>query len=207
VDHDWNLPIGYVFYEPDDTWDSGDPRRWAKPKFSFAFWTRGEKSGFAEPHLFLGGKEVGKLFNDGREVGTPSCGTTEVHYQVSQSTADEGPKFIWQRWKCSFYNVIPWNKTGDKNETLFGRLHLFNENPGEYEVKIIFNGRLIRSFKFAVDAEGKLVDNGIAAANKLGSNRLIVPVQVVGDQDGPWDRVAWKTDAFYGNPLSGFKLP
>lgn len=207
VDHDWNLPIGYVFYEPEDQWDRDDPRRWAKPKFSFAFWTRGETSGFAEPHLFHGGKEVGKLYYEGREVGTPSCGTTEVQNNVNQSTTSTSPKLIWQRWKCTFSNVLPWNKTSDKNETLFGRLYLFSENRGDYEIKMIYQGHMIRSFKFAVDAEGKLVDNGIAAANKLGNDRVIVEVQVIGDQDSPWDRNAWKTDAFYGNPLTGFKLP
>ena len=62
----------------------------------------------------------------------------------------------------------------------------------------------MRSIKFAVDAEGKLVDNGIATSNKLGDNRIIVPVQVLGDSDGQWDKMAWKTDAFYGNPLTGF---
>ena len=56
----------------------------------------------------------------------------------------------------------------------------------------------------AVDAEGKLVDNGIGTSNKLGNNRIIVPVQVLGDSDGQWDKMAWKTDAFYGNPLTGF---
>ena len=68
----------------------------------------------------------------------------------------------------------------------------------------MYQGHLIRSLKFAVDAEGKLVDNGIATANKLGTDRVIVPVQIIGDSDGPWDRMAWKTDAFYGNPLTGF---
>jgi hypothetical protein len=48
------------------------------------------------------------------------------------------------------------------------------------------------------------LDNGIATANKLGSNRVIVPVQIIGDQDGAWDKTAWKTEAFYGNPLTGF---
>jgi hypothetical protein len=48
---------------------------------------------------------------------------------------------------------------------------------------------------------------GIATANKLGNDRVIVPVQVIGDQDGQWDRTAWKTDAFYGNPLKGFSVP
>jgi len=33
---------------------------------------------------------------------------------------------------------------------------------------------------------------------------VIVPVQVIGDQDGMWNKTAWKTDAFYGNPLTGF---
>ena len=65
----------------------------------------------------------------------------------------------------------------------------------------------MRSLKFSVDAEGKLVDNGIGTANKLGNSRIIVPVQVLGDSDGPWDKNAWKTDAFYGNPLSGFTAP
>lgn len=203
VDHDWNLPIGYVFYESDNRWDPDDPRRWAKPTFSIAFWTRGETSGFAEPHLFFGGKEVGKLYYNGNEVGTPNCSVTEVENNTTHITNPEG-RFRWARWKCSFSNVIPWNKTSDKNETLFGRLFLFNENPGEYEVKVLHKGRLIRSFKFAVDAQGKLVDNGIALTNKLGNDRVIVPVQVLGDLDGQWNRAAWKTDAFYGNPLTGF---
>jgi hypothetical protein len=81
---------------------------------------------------------------------------------------------------------------------------LFSENPGPYELKIMHNGRLIRTLKFAVDAQGKLVDNGIATTNKVGSDRIIVPVQVLGDRDGTWDRTAWKTEAFYGNPLVGF---
>ncbi len=42
---------------------------------------------------------------------------------------------------------------------------------------------------------------------RLGSNRVIVPVQVIGDSDGPWGQTAWKTDAFYGNPLTGFSAP
>ncbi len=206
VDHDWNLPIAYLFYEGDYQYEADRPERWAKPKFSVAFWTRGDVSGFAEPHLFFGGKEVGKAYYNGREVGQPNCSEEEVENNPTHITEPAG-QFMWTRWKCTFSNVIPWNRSSDKNETMFGRLFLFSENPGSYEMKIMHNGRLIRTFKFAVDAEGKLVDNGIAMTNKLGSNRIIVPVQVLGDQDGPWDRNAWKTDAFYGNPLTGFSVP
>jgi hypothetical protein len=57
--------------------------------------------------------------------------------------------------------------------------------------------------KFTVAPGGKF-DNGIATSNQLGSDRVIVPVQIIGDQDGTWNKAAWQTEAFYGNPLKGF---
>ena len=198
VDHDWNLPIGYMFLEPDDV------AEWKKPKLAFAVWARGEMNGSFEPHLFHNGKEVGKMFYDGQQVSTPSCGTNEIG---SNTTHLMGGTFVWTRMKCEFSSVLAWNKTDDSNDTMFGRLYLLRENPGDYEIKMIYKGHLVRSMKFSVDAEGKIVDNGIGTSNKLGNNRVIVPVQVLGDSDGPWDKNAWKTDAFYGNPLTGFTAP
>jgi hypothetical protein len=200
VDHDWNLPIGYMFLLPDDV------AEWKKPKLAFAVWARGEMHGSFEPHLFHDGKEVGKMFYEGQEVGKPSCGTDEVQNNTTHST-DPGGQFIWTRMKCDFSSVRAWNKTADSNDTMFGRLYLLSENPGDYEIKMLYKGRLVRSMKFAVDADGKITDNGIATSNKLGNNRVIVPVQVIGDSDGQWNRAAWKTDAFYGNPLTGFTAP
>ena len=92
------------------------------------------------------------------------------------------------------------------NCAVFGPLYILSDNPGEYELKVLWNNHLARSIKFNVGPEGKL-DNGITSANKLGSERFIVPVQIIGDQDGQWDRTAWKTEAFYGNPLTGFTPP
>ncbi len=65
---------------------------------------------------------------------------------------------------------------------------------------------LLALLLLSADANGSF-DNGIATANKLGSDRVIVPVKVIGDQDGVWDKLAWKTGAFYGNPLTGFTWP
>ncbi len=200
VDQDWNLPIGYMFLEPDDV------AEWRKPKLAFAVWSRGEMNGSFEPHLFHGGKEVGKMFYNGEEVGKPSCGTDEVQNNPTHITEPHG-QFIWTRMKCDFSSVRAWNKTADSNDTMFGRLYLLSENPGDYEIKILYKGHLVRSIKFGVDADGKITDNGIATNNKLGNNRVIVPVQVLGDSDGQWDKNAWKTDAFYGNPLTGFTAP
>ena len=99
-------------------------------------------------------------------------------------------------------NVRGWDKTGEE-PGMFGPLYTLAGHPGEYEFKLLWNNHLARSIKFTVAPDGKF-DNGIATANQLGSNRTIVPVQIIGDQDGQWNRAAWKTDAFYGNPLTGF---
>jgi hypothetical protein len=195
VDHDWNLPVGYVFLTADDL------KGWDRPILNVAFWVRGEAVRF-DPHLFYQGKEVGKMFYEGTEVGKASC-DTEVENNPTHYVEDSVPqKAKWARVRCTFGNVRGWDKTGEA-PGMFGSLYLLGSNPGEYEFKLLWNNRLARSIKFTVAPGGKF-DNGIAAANKLGSERVIVPVQIIGDQDGQWDRAAWKTDAFYGNPLTGF---
>ena len=50
-------------------------------------------------------------------------------------------------------------------------------NPGEYEIKVLKDGRLRRTAAFTVAEDGSY-DNGIAAANLLGSKKTIIPVQV-----------------------------
>lgn len=195
VDHDWNLPIGYVFLTPVAV------HGWDRPGFNVAFWVRGDAYNF-EPHLFYKGKEVGKLFSDGREVGKPGC-DSEVDNNTTHYVEDAIPqKAKWSRVACTFYNVIGWDKTG-QGPGMFGAPHMLSESPGDYEFKVLWNNRLARSIKFNVGPNTKF-ENGIGPANKLGSARVIVPVQVLGDQDGTWDRMSWKTEAFYGNPLTGF---
>lgn len=195
VDHDWNLPIGYVYLTADDL------KGWDYPNFHVAFWVRGEAVRF-DPHLFYQGKEVGKKFYQGDEVGRASC-ESDIENGTTQSVDDSLPqKAKWARVECDFPNVKGRDKTGQE-PGMFGPLHVLAANPGDYEFKLLWNNHLARSIKFIVAPDGKF-DNGIAGSNKLGSNRVIVPVQIIGDQDGQWDKTAWKTDAFYGNPLTGF---
>jgi hypothetical protein len=156
-----------------------------------------------DPHLFYQGKEVGKLFSQGGgEVGKPSC-DAEVDLQTNLYVDDSLPqKAKWARVLCSFNNVRAVDKTGQQ-PGMFGPPFILAKNPGEYEVKVLWKNHMARSIKLTVNADGKF-DNGIAAANKLGTNRTIVPIKILGDQDGTWNHTAWKSDAFYGNPLSGF---
>lgn len=191
MDHDWNLPIGYVYLTPADVFG------WKMPDFHVAFWVRGDPYRF-DPHLFYQGKEVGKEFMDGTEVGRASCeavienGTT--HY-VEEAVPQ---KAKWSRIECDFPNIKGSNTSGEAQQ-----IFTLAANPGDYEFKLLWNNKLARSIKFTVQPGGKF-DNGIATTNKLGSDIVIVPVTIIGDQDGTWDRNAWKIDAFYGNPLTGF---
>lgn len=191
VDHDWNLPIGYVYLTPADVFG------WKMPDFHVAFWVRGDAYKF-DPHLFYQGKEVGKEFMDGTEVGRAGCEAV-IENNTTHYVEDALPqKAKWARVECDFPNIKGSNTTGEA-ATIF----TLANNPGEYEFKLLWNNKLARSIKFTVQPGGKF-DNGIATANKLGSDIVIVPVTIIGDQDGNWNRTAWKTDAFYGNPLTGF---
>ena len=56
--------------------------------------------------------------------------------------------------------------------------------------------------KFTIAPDGRW-RAGAPPRTSSWSNRVVVPVEVIGDQ-GLWDTAAWKTGAFYGNPLKGF---
>lgn len=176
VDDDWRLPIGYVFFEK----DSGHLNH---SFLHVLFWYRGNPAE-VEAHLFYKGKDIAKCKVAGN------------------GASDWNPKKAqWSYADCQFLGVYLTPPGDDGYDPKFA----LAKNPGEYEVKVLLVGNLARSIKFIVDANGKF-DTGIAAANKLGSSRAIVPVQVLGSQE-TWNHAAWKTDAFYGNPLSGFSAP
>lgn len=193
VDHDFNLPIGYVYLTPTDVYG------WKFPDFHVAFWVRGDAYKF-DPHLFYQGKEVGKTFMDGMEIGKAGC-EAEVEINTTHYVEDTVPqKAKWARVECDFPNIKGSNTTNDDTTK---NIFTLAANPGEYEFKLLWNNKLARSIKFTVQPGGKF-DNGIATSNQLGSDRVIYPVTIIGDQDGIWNKTAWQTDAFYGNPLKGF---
>lgn len=121
------------------------------------------------------------LFYQGKPFATPeNCGSAVF------APAD----YVWWPVDCEFF-------AGDDT--------VKELNPGEYEVRVLQDGKLTRTAKFTVDASGSY-DNGIASSNKLGSNKVIIPVKVLVDH-APWNKLAWKTEAFYSNPLTGFTAP
>jgi len=176
VQDDWRIPIGYVFFEKDNG-------HMNQSFLHVLFWYRGNPAE-VDAHLFYKGKDIAKC-------NVPGNGASDWNPRKAQ----------WSYADCQFLGVYPTPPEDEGYDPKF----VLADNPGDYEVKVLLVGNLARSIKFKVDAGGKF-DTGIAAANKLGSNRAIVPVQVIGSQE-PWDHIAWKTDAFYGNPLTGFVAP
>jgi hypothetical protein len=191
ANHDGNLPVSHVYYD--------DNLNLLKVKF----WVRGD-SVRIEPHLFYRGKEVTLQWMD-QIKGGGSC-SSDIQFIPTHETTEKLPqRAVWNRIDCYLQAGFVKEVTDNASVQAY---HALTKNPGEYEVKVLRNGRLSRSIKFAVGPDGNLVDNGVAASVGLaGPGFVMVPVAILDDQDGPWDRNAWKTDALYGNTLKGFNWP
>lgn len=186
VNYDWNLPISYIWLHQDSVYGNRLTR------LNISFWTRGSDYASAmDPHIFYQGKEI---------PSQHSCDEVLL-VEPTQYVADSAkPKPIWKRFNCEFYQIFG---TDTSNGGVSGDTHRLDQNPGEYEFKLLRTGRLARSIKFTTKAGGN-IDNGVATANKIGTWWTIVPATVLGDQDGAYDKNAYKTGAFWGHPLTGF---
>ena len=198
VNYDWNLPIGYVYsYDAMDA-RSGYPPSLTEGRLSFVTWFRGDPNtldyGKYVAYLYYQGKLVADSSGEGGKYGNTGCEVTNTAYNESA--------FGYCRRKF-VVNAMVWDKQPEFHPQDFKMY----ENAGEYEIKVLQNGKLARTAKFTMGSNYQIVDTSIGPKNSLGTGRIVLPVTVVGDQDGQWDRNAYKTDAFYGNPLGGFLVP
>lgn len=186
IDHDWNLPIGYVYAPEDAEYAEAAP-------LAASLWFRGDTNKVAA-YLFYKGKEISN-------TAVSSRGTSLQ--EVDNQTFEDSP-YVWRRMRFVFFNTLLFNREeADSRPDAFR----MDRNPGEYEIKVLRGGKLVRTAKFQIGADGKLVDTRIAANNSLGTSRIIIPVEVLGNEDADYDRTAWKSMAFYGDPLAGFTAP
>ena len=180
VDHDWLLPIGYVWLDP-----RGNE---AAPNLATHITFRGSTdANQMQAFLFYNGKKIGKEANK------------SVVAERSNSVGD--PRYVYYTWEFGFpyirSQLAP--DSGGYPET-----HFLEKNPGQYEIRALRNGELSRTLAFSVGKDGKIALTGIAKNNKLGGIREIFPVKIVSDPIADWDKTAWQTGALYGNPLAGF---
>ena len=69
------------------------------------------------------------------------------------------------------------------------------------EIKVLRKGSLCRQATFTVTDDGKIMIPGNIPTDGLSPGRRVLPVKVLGMTDGTWDKSAYKTEAFYGNPI------
>ena len=99
INHDWNMPIGYVYLTPNDL------DGWNRPDFHVAFWVRGDPYKF-DPHVFYQGKEIGRISIDGTIAGAAGCEakvettqriTLKTHCRKKQSGLESSATFLTSR--------------------------------------------------------------------------------------------------------------
>ena len=148
VDQDWSLPIGYLWLST-----QADAKA---PVVVATLWFRGESDATKlAAYLFYNGKQIAST--------KEQTGSEASDASLLTSGNDKDPR--WERWSFRWYSVRGYNiDTSNNNSSFF----LLNQNPGEYEVKVLREGDLVRSMKFTVGADGKFVDNGVASQNNLG---------------------------------------
>lgn len=183
VEQDWALPIGYV---------SLDTKQDANaPKLDLGMWFRGDyDSSRLNAYLFYNGKQISNTKNSDKGSGS------SMKALIAQG--DDKKEFYWAFWNFSFFNV---RAAGSSS---YPDAFSLKNNPGIYEIKVLLDDEIIRTANFTVGTDGKIVDSGIAANNGFGGMGTVIPVKVITAKEGTLNLGAWKTDAFYGNPLTGF---
>lgn len=192
VDYDWALPIAEVFPDAIEQTYGGPQYKEAQPLVA-SFWFRGGETG-AVAYLFYKGQQIGntETTSDGMAVGEQGV---ELWEKANVPIA-------WVKNKYIFTHVLVKNT---ESNGAHSDAFLMEKNPGEYEIKVLRKGKLARTVKFTVGTDGRIVDPGITRQNDLGTDRITLFANVSGDEDGRKpDLAAWKTMAFFGEPLKGF---
>lgn len=189
VDHDWALPIGYtnVGWDVDEgPYDKGDPgiRMWFKGGF---------KTSDLEARLFHNGKQIATTDEGG------SVNTAERRFP---KYSGNNPALMWELLEFSWPSKVLFAATQHaKDYAADSNMLVLNQMPGEYTVKVYYQGEQVRETKFSI-ANGDFAPNGVSLPNGLKTYRVILPVRVIGTAD-KWNPTRWKAEAFYGNPPAG----
>ena len=184
ADYDWALPIAEVFPLTTEESYGGTADREAQPLVA-TFWFRGDPNE-TDAYLYYNGKQIAKV-GHGNEQGI--------------YLFDRMP-FSWTKKRFTFNEILVFNtETNGSHAGLFR----MDKNPGEYEIKVLRHAKLVRTAKFTVGADGKIVDNGVTKQNELGTGRMTVFANVLGDEEGRQpDLQAWKSSVYFGGALQGF---
>ena len=187
VEQDWNMPIGYVWL------NYGNDRNAPLPTASM--WIKGEtRLDDLEARLFYNGEQI---------ATTDDMGEARSVQQRYPNSLENKETHRWELFDFAWYKFryIATPQGG----RMYANARKMNEMPGDYTVKVFHKGVQIREVSFKVE-DGEFADTGYGIKNGFAESKVIVPVKIMGTKD-KWNATQWKTDAFYGNPVSGFSAP
>ena len=196
IDYDWLLPFGYVGFEDNTSWQYD-------PAPTVYLWFKGDlKREDFEARLFHNNRQIlstddpGAVIRDGTNTRN---GGAECFDKREICTYR-----LWQfEWNLRVASFAP-NELGRHTRR---PEHLYTQDmPGEYTVKVFHKGVQVRETKFTVEPKGYLAANPFAAQMPMKNRLVLIPVKVSGTLD-KWTPAAWKTEAFFGNPVTGFVAP
>jgi len=190
VDQDWTMPIGYLILKRD-----GDERG----LFSFATWIKGDDADDSKyaGYLYYNGKLVANTKTGGGQFASYSGGSVNDIRGIMTSGMEKEPQWHLMRFWINYailYGLGTINKYTD--------FHNISKNTGEYELKVLRNGKLARTAKFNVTKEGSIVHN-YGEWNSKSEYWIPLPVKITSPQDQKYDANAWKTNMYFGNPIKG----
>lgn len=193
VDNDWLMPVGYVgfTYSGLTSWEKSDPQP------IVFLWFKGEPDAARfEAKLFYNNQQIATTDDDGY-VNYTEYARGENCYAARDVCSYKLWAFAWKNFVVEDSDAA----RGNHPNGIFTR-----DKPGEYTVKVFYKGEQVRETKFTIDQKGWIAPNQFSNQIYLTNYKILVPVKVSGTLD-KWNAAAWKTDFFYGNPLSGFAAP
>jgi len=187
IDHDWLLPIGHTDVQYERAQAYPYVRMWFKG---------GINASDLEARLSFNGKEL---------ATTDEGGNVEVAQRRTSNKGGNDPALNWTLYQFSWPKKILFIVTDEARNYAANKNRLYiNQMPGEYTVKVFYQGQQVRETKFNIDG-GNFADNGLAAQNRISTDKVFLPVKVMGTAD-KWNPANAKP-GFYGNPLTGFSVP
>ena len=194
--------IGYAGFDCDDSWNDDQ-------SLTVYLWFKGDlKAEDFEARLFFNNQQVAST-DDGGSIGDGSTFAEKRNPDSCFQNTEVCRYTLWSfKWKK--FRVESFDKESHPNDQGYARSEpnalYTKDKPGEYMVKIFYKGQQVRETKFIVQPNGWLAPNPFASQIPLDRLKMVIPVKIMGNLD-KWNQTAWKTDAFYGNPLTGFNVP
>jgi hypothetical protein len=185
VNQDWRLPVAFLSGNWLERSDGGYSENMT-PRLLVTAWLHGDSRIKNQAFLYYQGREI-----------SPAEGEADQNALTAEAS-----RHNWVSFTYAFRAF--WYKQGD-NPTAFSWFNM-SENPGDYQVKIFVKEQPARVIDFKIGVDGKLVDNGFAGQANFKYS-WIFPAKITGFAEGTIDKQAYKTGAFYGNPLPGFTVP